>query len=253
MLNNKNIKSNLLFTSVVIGGLFLVSPTVLLAQEVATSTSGTPENKTCSGYTYSRITNSCSLVEAINCDTDNIFSTTKEMCELENNITNPREERSGGTILDKVKADRKTFIKDRLYEDDSSNQITTDNINILSSQIIEAQKQILLFEINNTIIKTRSYIPYFENIIYRLEQNLASSTHVNNEDINKLLLEAKTKIDLASSTINKAENNSDDLLTTSDISKTISNIKTQIIDTISILKEVREALKQVISITKNIL
>lgn len=253
MLNNKYIKSNLLLTSFVIGGLFLASPTFTLAEEVATSTESA-ENKICSGYTYSKTTNSCSLTEVESCDSEDIFFT-KEMCELENNVINQRiEERSGGTILDRVKADRKTFIKDRLYEDDSTSQASTDNnINVLSNQIIEAQKQILLFEINNTIIKTRSYIPYFENIIHRLEQNLASSTGAGNEDINSLLLEAKTKIDLASSTISKAENKADSLLVATDIGETINNIKTQIIDTISILKEVREALKQVISITKNIL
>ncbi|MEX0910284.1 MAG: hypothetical protein WDZ73_00815 [Candidatus Paceibacterota bacterium] len=253
MLDTKSIYNLILVQTIfLIGGFILAYPSPISAQTATTSTE-VNQNQVCEGYIYSEATNTCSLTTVASCENDIIFST-KEICELENNVVNQRvEDKTGGTILDKARADRKTFIKDRLYDSNSTTRDpNNEDIRVLSDQIIEAQKQILLFEINNNIAKTRNYIPYFENIIYRLEQNLNSST-TSNEESQKLLTEATTKINLASTTISLAEADSNNLLTTDNIGQTIDNLKTQIIETITILKETRTILKQVIDSTKNIL
>ncbi|MDQ5889622.1 MAG: hypothetical protein QG609_115 [Patescibacteria group bacterium] len=157
-----------------------------------------------------------------------------------------------GTILDRAKADRQSFIKSRIY-DTENNNINTPDVDALSDQIIQVNRQVLLLEINQSIAKTHDEIVYLENIINRLEQRLAETDNNTATNINDFIKDAQLKIDNASSTLDLAQSSSTEILTAEPLGPTLSSLKINILETVRELKESQNLIRQAIIEFKKII
>ena len=155
-----------------------------------------------------------------------------------------------GTILDRAKADRQSFVKSRIYDTENNN---TSNVDALSDQIIQVNRQVLLLEINQSITKTHDEIVYLENIINRLEQRLAETDNNTTTNINDFIKNAQLKINNASSTLDLAQASSTEILTAEPLGPTLSSLKINILETVRELKESQNLIRQAIIEFKKII
>ncbi len=230
----------------------VIIPNPLLAQ-TATSAPAICDI-TFEGYIYSTQDKTCVISKTTSCQ--NPFEyTSKDACEKNNALNsklNEAPDRSG-TILDRAKADRQSFVKSRLYDTDTSNK-NIPSVDVLSGQILQANREVLLLEVNQSITKTHTEIVYLENIIIRLKQKLNEiEDGTVTTDINNFLKEAQLKIDNASSTLSQTKASSTAILTADPLGSVLSYLKIDILNTVKELRESQNLIRQAIIEVKKII
>jgi|GEM_PF-5436518 len=157
------------------------------------------------------------------------------------------------SFLEQVRENRKSLIRDRLYESESvpeTSVISKEEAVAIDQKIAQISKQVVIVELKNSIVQTQKYIDYLSGISDRVEIRLAISDK-NSTTTASLLSEARSNIALASTTISGTASSSNLILDLEEPAEYIASLKADILNSVTALRAARLNLKSVIELIKS--
>ena len=245
------------FLSLILAGLIGLAPALAIAETATTTSTSTAScTESFTGYVYTESTNTCSLSSAIGCSDPFTFKTETECIDV--NIKTSPKGPIFNTIQDRARANREAFLKRGKVSGqatDSNNEATEAKLKTIEDKITTLRERTILISFTNVINRVQNYNDHLAKIIDRLNTNI-TGLEADQKDVTAIkakLAEAEILASTASSTLNTALASTTSAFDQTDSGEILVEVKIMINDTVVILEQEKEIIKEVIQEIKNII